>query len=230
MTQVEEAKQLMTQLIGRVNKLKDKNAEIQDNYDGLRETFEVLAEAYKSSKNEVFNLSAEIKQHEDDKTVLDSQTFEDREELLNKIKMLENEISILKQTNAELQDAIDSQNQTVAIKKDKTEHYYRFGHTSQTVIDQVSLFIKALYNGIDDHSAPYELMSKEYAAKKAEIDENTANVFLRRLCDMRINNKPILFITHNGKINSFYTPDTIIANISAVVKLSSADSHIRLSR
>lgn len=257
MTQVQEAKQLMTQLIGKVNKLKEKNDIIQDNYNGLKETFMVLTDRYKEVKQDNEKLVIQLKQTEDSqKVAAENKQLRDEvdrllvkvseletesrkkpevnvDELLNKISLLEaqlqernEKISQLDSHNDELFNTIQelenraSKDITVNNESEDDKVWYRFGHTTPEIMHQVTLFVRALFDGINDHSAPYELMSVGYASKKVKIDEKTANVFVGRLCEMTIGDKHIFRMMDNGRLKTFFNRDAIINNITAIVKIN----------
>ena len=122
------------------------------------------------------------------------QLMEDKTELQRRNSELEAQITILR-------------GQTInAVKPEDTSEkkYYRFGHVSDTVMQDVNRFINCLYEDIDDDwKGPYELKPVQSAAIKAGITEKAAEIFIQRLTDMTIGNTKIIFQAKENYVSNF---------------------------
>lgn len=91
--------------------------------------------------------------------------------------------------------------------------YYMFGHATEKIKDQLVRFISELYNGVDDTHAPYQLISIETAALRAQISDKTRNVFIKRLYEMTSNNQHLIY-DKDDHICSDFTRDYIIEYVT----------------
>lgn len=137
----------------------------------------------------------------------------EKDELLSRVKGLSGPVRTIPnpmQTPPRRPDSVlNDPNQSV---------YYMFGHATEKIKNQLVSFITELYNGVDDTHSPYQLISIETAALRAQISDKTRNVFIKRLYEMTSNGQHLIY-DKDGHICSDFTRDYII---EYVTRLNSA--------
>lgn len=158
----------------------------------LQENLRVKAEALSEKDNKINLLKSENETLTNKLAELNSQLLE-----LQKPKVADYPVKV---DNPGLQDV-------------NKQVYYMFGHATEKIKDQLVRFITELYNGVDDTHAPYQLMSIETAALRAQISDKTRNVFIKRLYEMMTNGQHLIY-DKDGHICSDFTRDFIIEYVT----------------
>lgn len=137
------------------------------------------------------------------------------------IEQLISDKTELQRINAELETQITIlRGQTInTVKPDDNSEkkYFRFGHVSDSVMQDVNTFINFLYEDIDDDwKGPYELKPIQSAALKAGITEKAAEIFIQRLMDMTLGKTKIIYKNKDHYVSNF-SKSVIYKHINEIV-------------
>ena len=127
----------------------------------------------------------------------------------------------LQRINAELESQITVLRgqtiNTIGPDDNSEKKYFRFGHVSDSVMQDVNKFINFLYEDIDDDwKGPYELKPIQSAAFKAGITEKAAEIFIQRLMDMTLGKTKIIYKNKDHYISNF-SKSVIYKHINEIV-------------
>ena len=111
---------------------------------------------------------------------------------------------------------------THSINQDQVVNY-RFGKTTSKFKDKLILFIEELYRAVQTEKKPYTLNSLDEIVDRLGLTQKTCNVFVKRLCEMRLEGSPLMYF-RDGKLCSTFEKDLLINYTTEVIEPKNAST------